>query len=261
MQDKSIVFFDIDGTLLNSEKKLPDTTRQAVDELKKAGHIVAIATGRAPFMYKELREALGIDTYISCNGQYVVLEGEVIYKNPLDANALADLTQHALDNDHPVIYLSEDEMRSNVPEHEYITEGLSALKLGITPTHDSSYHEEKELYQTLLFCPEGEEQQYEEEYNKFDFVRWHPVSVDVVPKGGSKANGIEKIINHLGFSGDRQYAFGDGPNDIEMLTAVQNSYAMGNATDLVKSYAKHVTSHVDEDGILNGLKQAGLIQA
>lgn len=260
MKDRSIIFFDIDGTLLNREKKLPESTRRAVGELKDAGHIVAIATGRAPFMFKELRKSLGIETYVSFNGQYVVLEGEVIYKNPLDAQALDKMTEEALGNDHPVVYLNEDDMMSNVPEHEYITEGISTLKLGMMPGHDPSYHEVKELYQTLLFCPVGEEQQYEAAYDAFDFIRWHPVSVDVLPKGGSKANGIEKVIDRLGLPADRQYAFGDGPNDLEMLSTVHHSFAMGNAADRVKSHAKYVTKDVDEDGILHGLQMAGLLK-
>jgi hydroxymethylpyrimidine pyrophosphatase-like HAD family hydrolase len=115
------------------------------------------------------------------------------------------------------------------------------------------------MYQTLLFCPEGEEQQYEEEFHDFDFIRWHPVSVDVLPKGGSKAKGIEKIVQKLGFPEDRQFAFGDGLNDIEMLMSVKNSVAMGNAEEVVKSAAKHVTKSVEDDGILHGLQMVGLL--
>ncbi|GAA3729032.1 Cof-type HAD-IIB family hydrolase [Salinicoccus jeotgali] len=260
MKGKSIIFFDIDGTLLDHDKKLPSSAKQAIAELKKAGHIVAIATGRAPFMFKELRETLGIDTYVSFNGQYVVLEGQTIYRNPLDSKALEALTEDALGNDHPVVYLDEEDMMSNVPEHEYITEGISTLKLGMMPGHDPTYHETRTLYQTLLFCPEGEDAQYEEKHVAFDFIRWHPVSIDVLPKGGSKALGIEKITTQLGISDENQYAFGDGPNDLEMLSAVHHSVAMGNAADEVKSYAKYVTKDVDEDGLLHGLKMVGLIE-
>ena len=83
MTEQSVIFFDIDGTLLDHDKKLPPSTKQAVFKLKELGHIVAIATGRAPFMYEDLREELGIDTFVSYNGQYVVLNGEVLHTNPL----------------------------------------------------------------------------------------------------------------------------------------------------------------------------------
>jgi len=81
--ERKIIFFDIDGTLLDHDKKLPASTKKAVQLLKEQGHEVAIATGRAPFMFKDLREELDIQTYISFNGQYIVLNGEVLYKNPV----------------------------------------------------------------------------------------------------------------------------------------------------------------------------------
>ena len=96
MKEQSIIFFDIDGTLLDTDKNLPESAKRAVARLKEDGHIVAIATGRAPFMYEELRKELGIDTFVSCNGQYVVLEGEVIYRNPLHREDLAALTEEAV---------------------------------------------------------------------------------------------------------------------------------------------------------------------
>src|SRR3954447_7714531 len=105
MNDKSIIFFDIDGTLLNHDKKFPLSTKESIFKLKELGHEVAIATGRAPFMFEDLRQELGIDTFVSYNGQYVVLRGEELYRNPLKVSSLEKLTEAALHNDHPVVYM------------------------------------------------------------------------------------------------------------------------------------------------------------
>ncbi len=51
-------------------------------------------------------------------------------------------------------------------------------------------------------------------YPQFNFIRWHPYSIDILPKGGSKAEGIKKMIERLGFDLKDVYAFGDGLNDI-----------------------------------------------
>ena len=72
MTEKHIIFFDIDGTLLDEDKIMPNSTKEAIFALKEQGHEVAIATGRAPFMFVDIREELNIDTYISYNGQYNV---------------------------------------------------------------------------------------------------------------------------------------------------------------------------------------------
>jgi Cof subfamily protein (haloacid dehalogenase superfamily) len=260
MSERNIIFFDIDGTLYNREKKLPASTKKAVKQLKDAGHIVAIATGRAPFMYDDLREELGINTYVSLNGQYVVLEGEVIYDNPLNRKRLEDITEVAIANDHPLVYLDDEDMYSNIPDHQYVTAGLDALKINRAPKESSTFNNDKEIYQTLLFCPESEEDVYKEQFtDAFKFYRWHPFSMDIAPKAGSKAEGIKKVTDVLGFQPDRQYAFGDGVNDIEMLTSIHNSCAMGNAKDEVKKVAKYVTTDVDEDGLYHGLRMTGLI--
>lgn len=259
MATKSVIFFDIDGTLLTHDKELPISTKEAIFKLKDEGHVVAIATGRAPFMFEDLREELNINTYVSYNGQYVVLDGEVLFTNPLKISSLEKLTENALLNEHPVVFMDHEDMKANVPEHHYINESIQSLKIKHFPTHDPYYYKGRDLYQTLLFCPEGEEKQYEQNYQDFDFVRWHPFSVDVVPSGGSKAIGIKKIVEKLGFSDEHQYAFGDGLNDIEMLSTIKNSVAMGNAENRVKEVAKYVTKSVEENGILHGLQQVGLL--
>ncbi|WP_042356795.1 Cof-type HAD-IIB family hydrolase [Bacillus rubiinfantis] len=259
MTEQSVIFFDIDGTLLDSQKELPSTTKEAIFTLKDKGHIVAIATGRAPFMFKKLREELDIHTYVSYNGQYVVLNGEVIYTNPLNISSLIRLTDKAIDNQHPVVYMDHEDMKANVPDHPYINESLSTMKLDVHPTHDPHYYKGRNLYQSLLFCLEGEEKQYEAEFSAFDFIRWHPMSVDILPKDGSKAKGIEIIVEELGIPKERQFAFGDGLNDMEMLSTVYNSIAMGNAVEKVKSAAKYVTKSVDDHGIFHGLQMVGLL--
>jgi len=257
--EKTIIFFDIDGTLLDDEKRLPASTKEAVFKLKELGHEVAIATGRAPFMFKDLREELEIDTYVCYNGQYVVLQGEPVYTNCLNKKALEALTIAAGEKNHPLIYMDADDMKMSVPEHNWITESIGTLKLENEPAHEPEYFRGRDIYQTLLFCEQDDELAYEETFKEFDFIRWHPVSVDVLPVGGSKAKGIEKLIEAMGLRIENAYAFGDGLNDMEMLRYVPNSVAMGNALPEVKKAAKYETIHVNDGGIMHGLKKVGLL--
>src|SRR5699024_11645227 len=91
---------------------------------------------------------------------------------------------------------------------------------------------------------------YKNEFPAFNFVRWHDYSVDVLPKGSSKAVGIEKLLEALTLEKSNAYAFGDGLNDREVLSFISNSVAMGNAVDAVKNYAKYGTKDVDDDGVV-----------
>ncbi|MEK4199427.1 Cof-type HAD-IIB family hydrolase [Cytobacillus sp. FSL K6-0265] len=253
-----IVFFDIDGTLLNKDNIIPDSTKKAVKQLQENGIYVAIATGRAPFMFKHIREQLDIESFVSFNGQYVVFEGNVIYKNPLNKDQLRQLEKHAHQNGHPMVYLNEETMKSSVSHHPYIQESMDSLDFP-HPEEDGTFYEKKEIYQALVFCKHEDESLYVDGYDDFGFVRWHRVSTDVVPTGGTKAEGIKEMIKRLNISMEDVYAFGDGLNDIEMLEASGVGIAMGNALPEVKKVANMVTEHVDEDGIWKGLRKVELI--
>ncbi|WP_041060243.1 Cof-type HAD-IIB family hydrolase [Jeotgalibacillus campisalis] len=259
MSNKKMIFFDIDGTLLDHNKKLPASTKEAINALRDKGHHVAIATGRAPFMFEDLRRELSIDTFISYNGQYVEHNGKTIVSNPLHYDSLKELTEAAAVNNHPLVYMGRSEMKANVEQHDRITNSFNSLKIKSFPTHDPSYFHMEEIYQTLLFCEGNEEEAYDEKFERFDFIRWHPQSVDVIPAGGSKARGIEEVIKILSIKMENVYAFGDGLNDIEMLAAVGCGIAMGNGCSEAKEAADFTTTAVDEFGIAEGLKRAGLL--
>ncbi|AXI10533.1 Cof-type HAD-IIB family hydrolase [Oceanobacillus sp. 143] len=256
---KKLIFFDIDGTLFDDEKKLPASTKKAIGQLHDQGHEIAIATGRSPFNFKELQAELNIDAYVSFNGQYVVHNNEVIYKNAIDPDKLAELTRFSMEKEHPLVYMNEAEWNSNIESHEQINEAIDSLKVNSELTYNPSFFKGREIYQTLLFCTEENDYMYQNKFPELDFVRWHTYSLDVIPMGGSKANGIEQLVRHLGIDLQDVYAFGDGLNDIEMLKLIPNSIAMGNGHEEAKKVAKYVTKHVGDDGILHGLKMVGLL--
>lgn len=257
-KNDKIVFFDIDGTLLDHEKELPESTKKAIKQLKESGVYVAIATGRAPFMFEDLRKELDIDTFVSFNGQYVVFEGEVIYKNPLNAEKMHILRENAAKSAHPLVYLNHETMKANVEDHPFIHESMGSLKFK-HPEFGPSFLDESEIYQALLFIEDKDQQKYMDAYNEFHFIRWHPYSTDILPRGGSKAIGIQRMLERLPFKKENVYAFGDGLNDVEMIDFVGTGVAMGNSHPELFKVANHVTKDVAEDGILHGLELVGLL--
>ncbi|MTT31976.1 Cof-type HAD-IIB family hydrolase [Terrilactibacillus sp. BCM23-1] len=261
MTNEKIVFFDIDGTIYDFEKKIPESTKKAIFELQNMGIVTAIATGRAPFMFKDLRDELNIHTYVSFNGQYVVHNNEVVYKNPLNKKALFHLAKQALANEHPIIFQNEETMKTESIEHPYVIEGIKSLRIKDFPSNDNVqvFHQENDIYQALLFYTEDQNMNYPKMYPDFNFVRWHPCSVDVLPSNGSKANGIKQLLKLLNLNVEQSYAFGDGLNDREMLSYVGQGIAMGNAEEETKKVASWVTKPVDQDGIVFGLEKAGLL--
>lgn len=255
---KKTCFFDIDGTLYNTDKKLPESAKKAVLQARENGHEIIIATGRAPFMIKDVLEDLKIDSYICFNGQYIVYKNEVVHREALNAEALNQVSQFAQTNSHPLVYMNAEKMISSLPYHPDVEESIQSLKFP-HPQYEKHFHENEQIYQALVFCLDDEEGKYHQEFPEFKFVRWHRVSVDILPKGASKANAIKLLIEKFNLADEETVAFGDGLNDIEMLEAVGISVAMGNGHEEALKRATYVTGHVDEDGLAEAMRYLKLI--
>ena len=77
-KNRKIFFTDLDGTLLNDKKEITPRNRKAVEQLLKAGHVIAISTGRALQSALIQAENLGLtekNCYIIC------YKGAQIYDN------------------------------------------------------------------------------------------------------------------------------------------------------------------------------------
>ncbi|RSL30428.1 Cof-type HAD-IIB family hydrolase [Salibacterium salarium] len=258
MKKPSIVFFDIDGTLYTEEMIIPLSAKKAIQALQDKGVYVAIATGRAPFMFETLRQELGIKTFVSFNGSYVVADGELIDKKPLEVEKVAQLHKEAGESEHPMVFLDHEQAAADVENHDHIVKGMGDLKMAYPPL-DKDYYKNSEIYQALLFCGTEAEKRYQTSYDTFRFVRWHQLAVDVLPSGGSKAEGLRAVANHLGYTMEETAAFGDALNDMEMLKEAGIGIAMGNALEAVKQNADIVTAPVYEDGVKQGLERIGLL--
>lgn len=257
---KKILFFDIDGTLLNDEKKILTSTKDALQELQSNGHEIAIATGRNYTMAQTVIDELGLKNYIVCNGAAGFFHDEQVYENLLDEAdferllAVADKHQHQIIYETPYTLKRRDEF-----VNAEIQTAMKSVGFGV-PEHDSDFYIQNKLVQALLFYREEDQIIYENGvFPKFKFVRWHDSGVDILPRGGSKAKTILKLSADQGFQREDIIAFGDGLNDLEMISEVGTGVAMGNALETIKLRADKITANNNEDGIAIALKEMNLI--
>ncbi|WP_409344879.1 Cof-type HAD-IIB family hydrolase [Paenibacillus sp. MBLB4367] len=256
--DKKIVFFDIDGTLLNDRNEIPESTKKAVRALQDKGIATAIATGRTPAMFEWVREELGIHSFVSINGQYVVHDGKPVYANPIDPGTLEELVSLTSASGHALATCNESKVRALAAEHPHIRNSFAAINLPHPPV-DPSFHRNEPVYQGYLFINREEQALYDQTFPQLRFVRWHEFAVDVLPADSSKAVGIEQMLRILGIRNENCFAFGDGLNDVEMLASAGVGIAMGNAVHEAKNAANLVTASSSEDGIWKGLHLVGLL--
>ncbi|VEI04843.1 Cof-type HAD-IIB family hydrolase [Kurthia zopfii] len=258
--NKKLLFFDIDGTLYNSSKKVPEATMKAINEARERGHEIAIATGRSPFFLKEVSDELNVDSFVSFNGQFVVYKGEPISKRPIPQEVLAKLSAAAAEEQYPTVYLDQFRMTSTTEHHDQVKESLDSLYYPM-PEYDVDHYKNTDVYQALLYVIPEKQAEYETNFPELAFIRWHKFSADVINHDVSKAYGIEQFIKQTDFSIEDVIVFGDGLNDVEMLEFVAGkgvSVAMGNGVEEAKQAATFVTDHVDEDGLSKAMRKLGL---
>ena len=85
------------------------------------------------------------------------------------------------------------------------------------------------------------------------------VDGEITMNGYDKAFGMQRYLDANRGRREDTIAFGDGPNDFEMLDYAQVGVAMGNALPALKKTADLVTDPVDEDGLMHAFQKLGLI--
>ncbi|MBM7655430.1 HAD-IIB family hydrolase [Neobacillus cucumis] len=205
--NKKMVFFDLDGTLLDEEKKILNSTKIAIKKLQEKHIIPAIATGRPPAKIQWILNELNIHSYITINGQHAVYEGNEVYKIPFNQDFLQDITSFASSRKHPLVYGSLLDMKSSIESHPYIKDVYKPVNMGYPPVNQG-YFRGHLIYKLILFCEKPHEDFYKETFQDMQFTRWHKYALDVIPNGISKAKGIAKFLELTGIPKENTYAFG-----------------------------------------------------
>ncbi|GIO25332.1 Cof-type HAD-IIB family hydrolase [Oceanobacillus sp. J11TS1] len=257
MPKKPIVFFDLDGTLLTSEKKVAQSSIKAIQKLIKNDGIPVLATGRPAFETKELRGETGIRSAVLMNGQFIIHNGEVVYRNRINPVLLKNLEEYATKNGVTVCFHTAERIYATNNDSELLKKDCEYCDREL-PAVDRDVYMTKPVYQAEIYMEDGEEE-YQKKFPKLNFVRNSPFGCDIFPQGISKATGIKEFLEITGYSKENTYAFGDGLNDLEMFQFVKTSVAMGNSVEEIKEAATHIVNSHDDDGIDQGLKLCGLI--
>jgi len=262
MNNKKIIFFDIDRTLYDPDiKGIPVSTIKALKKLRLNKNIeIAIATGRAFYMLHiidEIKEYINI--FITINGQIIIKDGVTIYRNPIPKKQVEQIVEKLEEHSLKYGFLGEfDETLNIVDEKGKLAFEHVNMKL---PRIDPHFYKENDIFQMWSFCEKELHQNFKKIFNKLEVVSWLGDGFDVLSGGMSKKEGIKRILKMENISLENAYAIGDGDNDIEMLDFIPESVCMGNGTKLAKKHAKYLTTDIKDDGVLKGLIKLGLIDA
>lgn len=254
-----IIFFDIDGTLLNlGEKQLSKRVKDALNQVKKNNILVFAATGRPPYALPKF-EGFEFDGILGFNGAVGLYHNQIIYSNPLDKKEVQIILERSTNIQKAALLATNTRMGSNFYDKDLDDYMKIAVPEGQNIIKDFDKLLKMDIYQIMSGVNINQEQYLLKDLKHTTSTRWVPTAVDIIPKNGGKGKGIQNILKHFNFSIEESMAFGDAGNDIDMLQTVGTSIAMGNAQEEVKKIADYITKPVSEDGVYWALKQFNLI--
>ncbi len=264
-----IFFFDVDGTLVNDDRCVPEKHAKALQELKRRGYKVCLATGRSVKQCLSVIEETNIefDYLITNNGQEILTgDFELLESGKLSNDVILKLNNFVRENGGLLLPRNKDMIGAICTKEELIEAG-KWLERDVWMADLSRYTfisvEDIEKYDfplvVTLTKPEVNEKLIKLFGDDLEVFKFENNACDIYTKGTSKATAIKYVLNLL--NGDYEtFAFGDSWNDVEMMKLVDNPIVMGNAvnSDVIKETQEIIKSN-NESGIYYYLKEKEII--
>lgn len=260
---KKAVFFDIDGTLWDEHMQVPKSTITAIHRLRENGNYAFICSGRsrASIRAKELLEDIGFDGIVAGCGTHIEYHDKIVFENILSQAEIDQVLSVLNKYNMPVIM--EGKKCLYADKETFGEDPYVAYLENLLGGDFWDCGNEKQISGINKFSADytrGDTEKLKQELSAdYELIFHEKQVVEILPKGFSKATGIQWICDYLKVDHSDTYAFGDSVNDLEMLNYVKYGIAMGNATEDAKEAADYVTSSLKEDGIYHGLEHFGLI--
>lgn len=257
-----ILFSDLDGTLLTTDKKITETNRKAIHEMLAAGHYFVICTGRPVASGRLVARELQLTT----PGCYMIcFNGGVLY----DCSSDRALHAHSV-SIQDTLRLFEEAQKDDIHIHTYSDTDVIALK----HTDELDYYIAKcnmsyKITRNLLAALDKEPQkvlladtkktgkllEFQKKNADWTSETMHSFFsceeyLEYCPKGIDKGYGVEKLCRILNIPIENSYAVGDERNDISMLKKAGLGIAMKNShPDVLKECSCITDNDNDHDAI------------
>ena len=258
-----LLALDMDGTVLNSQKKISPRTKSAIDDLLKRGVQVVVSTGRGYAELNDYREIFKLMNY------GILISGGIVY----DFFSDTPIKIHALD-DETILRLIDFGLEERAMIHLLTLKNSIAREVDIQHMSDFDMEIYFDMFNRICLRVDDFKQYvrenpgevvkvnlYHRDKNSRDknFERINRLgltmnfaeanNLEVSPANVSKGTGLVELCDFLKIDVAETVAVGDAPNDTEILQAAGFAVAMGNASDEIKNLADFVTLDNDNDGV------------
>lgn len=267
MQKISLIAIDVDGTLVNSKKKITPAVKQALTKARKEGKRIVICTGRPLAGAQRYLDELSLNHQdnqyvVSFNGAVVEsTAGKVLFKKGLSYDQYIDLESLARKiglHFHAVglhrIYTANRDLG------HYTIYNSRVVKLEVsyrTPEEMKKIPIIKCMYvdEPKILDPKIKDPRFKQLGKRLTLSKTEPFYYEATAAGIDKGSGLKILCQKLKIKPDEVMALGDQANDIPMITYAGLGVAMGNAVPETKKAADMVTDDCDHDGAAKAINK------
>ena len=258
-----MIVTDLDGTLLNEEKKITETTKNYLNELKRKGYILVIASGRTYSSILNITENAEFAKYIITDNGTCIYDKETnesLLYHKLTKDSISKIIEFYNKDFKYIDFCAEKKGYKLLSLSDY-NESLETIKENtrkeaskIEVTHVAIAMKDnnlvKAIYQKLKNAlPELDISLMQDSFT-------NKMTLEILTKNCSKKNAIKHLSKILKIEKNNIIVFGDGLNDIEMIEKCGYGVALKNALPEVKKVAKDITTYdYKEDGVIKYLKE------
>lgn len=235
-----VIVTDLDGTLLNPQHKISNYTKSVFKELHDKNYLIIVATGRHHLDAMAIIDTLEVPVYlVSSNGARIHSpEKEELFAFDIKSEVVKLALSVDIDPEITVVLFKENVWQTNKlseklnsfqPDFKYLPElvdyatleDFGAIKIFFA--HDN--HEKLIMLKDTIFA-----NGVQELHHAFSL----PTCLEFMDKSIDKSVGIRKILEREGFTLIESISFGDGFNDVQMLSSTGKALIMGNAPQTLK---------------------------
>lgn len=266
-----LIGFDLDDTLLNSQKEIGD--KEAIQEAIKRGVKVVFCSGR-PLVkqtidyYKEI-DFVNDAYYVAYNGVvvYKVSDGSIVSMHNLNGFELAHIYE--------VVSKEAEKIDGDFALYTHYNNSVYTDRLNFFVNLENKYNHieviQKEYWKDEKFVahkfmvgadPKDIKKLFAAIKDKFDDYTClisMPCFIEIFKKEADKYRGLVEVSKLYGINEDEIMAFGDSMNDYPMIKNAYIGVAMGNSIDEIKKVSKYITDDNDHYGITKALKKYKII--
>ena len=263
MEQYKLIAFDMDGTLLNSQKKITDKACEAIQKAIDAGIIVILNTGRCVAELEEYMEVLKNIQYINSTSGALVYDrksNKDIYSSALDVDTVKAILDIVSSKNVMIDFLTRESIvqRDKIEKMEqYCMEVYRDMFERVTVKWEDICGQYREkpfpvaklnIYHTSEEARNYTRQRIEELQLGVEMVNAETTSLEISAKGIDKGIGLEKLCQYLNISLSQTIVVGDADNDIGAMKKAGLAVAMGNANERIKELADVMVADNDHDG-------------